>query len=367
MRTACSDTIVALGMMAGLLGLGIGLSCYLSEEEEFVFYASKRRAFARRPAHPLYVGVLNYQTDRWIVASKVVGFPEEPKFFRLSAIEHWWSHFDADQRLKSLFSHLEKDYQRWKRLSTIERENVPSSFLRYSSLIASNCEAINTAGRTIRAFHGSEDDYLNSRVRCQNWLDLFIQWHPYFASDFNKSIPVVLVPDWQGGERVLYDSTPSTVIGGHLQSTVAYLFNANYNFRRRLESLYTGSDQELIVITDRPGYQLSRISWGGWSQYNAFLPDHRKMSWTEHVPCDPVTGGCRFKNFSGCAEQVTPYLLSHPETGRQILIFHHGETVVAWYLGVPWLSKNKVVSRRAKNNRFELNLTKAFDLETTSK
>ncbi|WP_448218444.1 hypothetical protein [Endozoicomonas sp. 2B-B] len=63
---------------------------------------------------------------------------------------------------------------------------------------------------------------------------------------------------------------------------------------------------------------------------------------------------------------MTPYLLSHPDTGKQILIFHHGETLVAWHLGTPLSSKNKVVSRRVKNNPFELNLTEAFDLDTTN-
>lgn len=60
---------------------------------------------------------------------------------------------------------------------------------------------------------------------------------------------------------------------------------------------------------------------------------------------------------------MTPYLLSHRDTGRQILIFHHGETLVAWCLGKRWFDKNKVVMKKAKNNRFELNLIEAFNLE----
>ncbi|WP_422472682.1 hypothetical protein [Endozoicomonas sp. ALB032] len=59
-------------------------------------------------------------------------------------------------------------------------------------------------------------------------------------------------------------------------------------------------------------------------------------------------------------------VLRQPLHGGEDVKFHHSETLVAWHLGTPWSSKNKVVSRRVKNNRFELNLTEAFDLDTTN-
>ncbi|WP_252178231.1 hypothetical protein [Endozoicomonas sp. 4G] len=267
----------------------------------------------------------------------------------------------TEQRLTSLFSNLGKDYQRWKNLTQTRIKSLPADFRHYSSLIASNCEAIHTGSRSIKAFHKSIDDYLDNRVLCQDWLDHFIVWHSYFASHYNKSIPVVLVPDWRAQKEGASKSTPSDVNDGYLHSKVAYLFNANYDFRR-FDSLYNGPDRELIVVTDRPGYQLKRIRWRPWLN-GIFLPEHRKLFWSEHTPCDPVAGGCRFKNFSGCAEQVTPYLLSHSDTGRQFLIFNRGETAVVWHLGAPWLSRNKVVLKETRNYQFELDLAKAFDLE----
>ncbi|WP_257274754.1 MULTISPECIES: hypothetical protein [unclassified Endozoicomonas] len=356
------DTLVGLAVLAGVT---IGISYYVFTEDEFIFYVSKKQATSGYPAHPLFIGVVNYQTNRWIVASKLIGNTEEPHFVKLSEVEYWWSGIKAvkEQRLKSLFSHLRKDYQRWKSLTQAKPGGLPFGFLHYSSLIASNCEAINTGSRTLKAFHKSADDYLDSRAVCQNWLDRFINWHSYFASYYNNSIPVVLVPDWQERKGIKDESTPSTVIGGHLHSSVAYLFNANYDFRR-LSSLYGGSDQELVVITDRPGYQLKRIIWRPPRAYDLFIPDHQKLIWSEHAPCDSVKGGCRFKNFSWSAGQVTPYLLSHSGTGRQILIFHHGETLLAWCLGKSWFAENKVVMKEAKNNRFELNLLEAFGLDS---
>ncbi|WP_422135535.1 hypothetical protein [Endozoicomonas sp. ALD040] len=357
------DTIVGLAILAGVT---IGISYYVFREDEFIFYVSKKQAATGHPAHPLFIGVVNYQTNRWIVTSKLIGNTEEPEFVKLSDVEYWGNGPKAviEQRLNSLFSHLEKDFQRWKNLTQAKPADVPSGFLHYSSLIASNCEAINTGSRTFKAFHKSADDYLDSRAVCQNWLDRFIDWHSYFAAYYNSSIPVVLVPDWREAKGITSDeSTPSTVIGGHLQSSVAYLFNANYDFRM-LSSLYGDSDQELIVVTDQPGYKLKRISWWQPRQYDIFLPEHQKLVWTEHVPCDSVTGGCRFKNFSWSAGQVTPYLLSNHNTGSKILIFHHGETLVAWCLGKPWIAENKVVMKKAKNNRFELDLMEAFDLDS---
>ncbi|WOG28688.1 hypothetical protein [Endozoicomonas sp. 8E] len=334
------------------------------EEDDFIPFVTGRRAAMGYPVQSIFQGVENYRPDRWIITSKLIGETEGPRFVKLSDVEYWWSlfHFNTDPRAMNLFNHLEKDYQRWKNLTQAKSGDLPSDFLHYSSLVASNCEAIhinvNTADNNLKAFHGG--DYLNSRMLCQNWLGDFIKWHAYFPSRYNKSIPVVLVPDWREGKGIISDgSTLSKVIGG---GSVTYLFNANYDFRK-LRSLYGNSDQELIVVTDRPGYQLKRVRrWPSWF-YSIFLPE---PFWLEHTRCDPVAGGCRFKNFSGSAEKVTPYLLSHPDTGKQILIFHHGETLVAWNLGSLWSSENKVVSIRAKNNRFKLNLTEAFDLDTTN-
>lgn len=110
---------------------------------------------------------------------------------------------------------------------------------------------------------------------------------------------MVLVPDWREEVDIKDESTPSTVIGGHLHSSVAYLFNANYDFRK-LSSLYGDSDQELIVATDRSGYQLKRISLWALRQFDVFLPEHQRLVWSEHVPCDPVTGAVASKFFLEC-------------------------------------------------------------------
>ncbi|WP_257253729.1 hypothetical protein [Endozoicomonas sp. SESOKO3] len=335
-------------------------------EDDFISFVTRRRAAMGYPVQSMFQGVENYRPNRWIIASKLIGETEGPRFVKLSDVEFWWSlfPFQVDPKVTNLFNHLEKDYQRWKSLTQAKSEDLPSDFLHYSSLVASNCEAIqinsNTADNNLKAFHGG--DYLNSRMLCQNWLGDFIKWHAYFASRYNKSIPVVLVPDWREGKEAIPDeSTLSRLVGGHFHGSVAYLFNAYYDFRK-LSSLYGNSDQELVVVTDRPSYQLNRVSrWPSWF-YSIFLPE---PFWLEHTPCDPMAGGCRFKNFSGSEEKVTPYLLSHPDTGKQILIFHHGETLVAWSLGTSWSSKNKVVSRRAKNNQFELNLIEAFEFGAT--
>lgn len=80
------------------------------------------------------------------------------------------------------------------------------------------------------------------------------------------------------------------------------------------------------------------------------------MEWEGHSSCEHELEGCRFDNFSGSSEQITPYLLENEELDQTLLLFHHGEELYAWRLGVPWTETNKVVHVRLTGKQFNLRL-----------
>jgi hypothetical protein len=321
-------------------------SQYLSEDS-FTSYGLRQVKNSQNPFRHSAEGISNYEEKRWIVSYHQEGASLKPEFKHISWVEPWWKNHhifsNPESRVKSLIHTLDGDYEDWKFLKS-SSSTSSLNFVEYSSLIASNCEAMDN-GSFIKAFHASERDILNNRDLCKRWLNGNIQWRGYFASDFNRNIPLVLIPAWSAE----WDNRS-------VQAGVGYLFNARYDFSN-LRDLYRETDVSLQLIgPDANSYRIYKLGWDSWSIASLLAYDHEKVGWHEHSYCQLEGSHCTFDNFYGSADHVTPYLLHSVITQTSLLIFNHGDELTVWRLGEQWSEKKKRIQLRVNSQKFQLTL-----------
>lgn len=309
---------------------------------DFGDYTKLQRFHSANPESPATGVEEFYHPQRRIISYTTTKNTMVPHATRISQIESW-SRFDSlasnmKVRINQLLSHNDDDYEHWQ---FVHPGKPMNHFKRYMANLSAYCE---TGGifeqNIILAFHAPNQDQIDFRNTCREWLDHTIDKTDLLIGS-ETNTPVVLAPVWKMKQKKLVPSPLIYfVLNPYFTPDKSHILYDEFPANLYLE----GTDANEFLL-----YPLVAV-------FNRFHSTQLLGTPDLKIPGQLLSGGMLFSNFGARENMTVPYMLENRLNKVQYLIFRTINQLEAWPVCNTWSSNWSPLKVLLNNDRFSLTL-----------